>query len=86
MQQAVLRGADVLIVNKFGKHEAEGRGFRDVIAEALARDMPVLVGTNGLNRPAFDAFAGGLAVELAPAAAEIDAWIGRALATGRDAA
>ncbi len=25
---------DVLIVNKFGKHEADGRGFRDVIAEA----------------------------------------------------
>ena len=28
-------GADVLIVNKFGKHEAEGRGFRMVVAEAL---------------------------------------------------
>ena len=28
--------ADVLIVNKFGKHEAEGRGFRGVIAEALS--------------------------------------------------
>jgi hypothetical protein len=46
-------GTDVLIVNKFGKHEAEGRGFRDVIAAALAMDIPVLVGINALNLPAF---------------------------------
>jgi len=43
-------GADLLIVNKFGKHEAEGHGFRHVIAEALAMEVPVLVGLNGLNR------------------------------------
>lgn len=60
------RGADVLIVNKFGKHEAEGRGFRTVIAEALARDIPVVVGLNPLNEQAFQAFAGGCAVELRP--------------------
>ena len=36
-------GADVLIVNKFGKHEAEGRGFRGVIAEALSMGIPVIV-------------------------------------------
>ncbi|MEX5726690.1 hypothetical protein Ga0609869_000043 [Rhodovulum iodosum] len=31
-------GADLLIVNKFGKHEAAGRGFRYVVAEAVAMD------------------------------------------------
>ena len=51
-------GADLLIVNKFGKHEAEGRGFRDVIAEAVAMDIPVLVGINALNRSAFESFCG----------------------------
>ena len=37
---------DLLIVNKFGKHEAEGRGFRDLIGAALEMDVPVLVGLN----------------------------------------
>ena len=53
-----LDGADLLIVNKFGKRESEGKGLAPVIAEALHRDMPVLVGVNGLNLAAFLAFAG----------------------------
>jgi hypothetical protein len=67
-------GADLLIINKFGKHEAEGRGFRNVIAEALARDVPVLVGLNGLNREAFDTFAGGLATHLPPERDALFRW------------
>jgi len=68
-------GADALIVNKFGKHEADGRGFRPVIAEALARDVPVLVGLGRLNRQAFDDFAGGFAEEVAPDADALCAWL-----------
>lgn len=73
-------GADVLIINKFGKHEAEGRGFRDLIAEAIGRDIPVLVGLNRLNAPAFQEFCGGLAVELPPHAADLAAWAWEAVA------
>ncbi len=68
-------GADVLIINKFGKHEAEGRGFRTVIAEAISSDIPVLVGVNGLNFDAFQGFAGAEATELVPCALEILKWI-----------
>jgi len=68
-------GADLLIVNKFGKHEAEGRGFRDVIAEAVAMDIPVLVGINALNRSAFESFAEGLAIQLPPERAALMAWV-----------
>lgn len=59
-----LDGADLLILNKFGKHEAEGRGFVPLIAEALSRDIPVLLGISKLNRAAFDAFAAGAATSL----------------------
>ena len=62
--RSVDRGTDLMIINKFGKHEAEGRGFRSVIAAALDRETPVLVGLNALNREAFDKFSGGLATEL----------------------
>ncbi len=54
----------LLIVNKFGKHEGDGRGFRSVIGEALARDIPVLVGVNGLNEERFIAFSEGVAEKL----------------------
>lgn len=68
-------GVDLLILNKFGKHEAEGRGFRDVIAEAMAMDVPVLVGLNALNRQAFETFAGGVAVAVPPDADSLRAWV-----------
>jgi len=68
-------GADLLIINKFGKHEAEGRGFRDVIAEAVAMDVPVLVGLNAMNRKAFETFAGGIAVQLPPERAALASWV-----------
>lgn len=68
-------GADLLIVNKFGKHEADGRGFRNVIAEAVALDIPVLVGLNSLNQTAFETFAEGLAIELPPDPIALMAWV-----------
>lgn len=68
-------GADLLIVNKFGKHESEGRGFRSVIADAVAMDIPVLVGLNALNRPAFESFAEGLAIELSPDPKVVMTWV-----------
>ncbi len=67
--------ADLLIVNKFGKHEADGRGFRDVIAEACARNIPVLVGLNQLNRQAFFEFCGGAAVELPCSEQALLGWV-----------
>ncbi|MDE3120472.1 MAG: DUF2478 domain-containing protein [Paracoccaceae bacterium] len=73
-------GVDVLIVNKFGKHEAEGRGFRHAIAKALALGVPVLVGLNGLNAAAFEDFTAGWARQLPPHIETIEAWLLTALA------
>lgn len=56
--QQRIDGAEVLIVNKFGKREAEGKGLVPAIAEALERGLPVLIGVNGLNLAAFLMFAG----------------------------
>jgi len=71
---SMAQGADLLIINKFGKHEAEGRGFRMVVAEALSSGIPVLVGVNSLNLSAFEKFAGGLAACLAPEPDALESW------------
>ena len=68
------KSADLLIVNKFGPQEAEGRGFCDAIGAALADDIPVLVGVAGGTRKAFDAFAGGMAETLPANPQAIRQW------------
>ncbi|MDU9003931.1 DUF2478 domain-containing protein [Sedimentitalea todarodis] len=51
----------VLIVNKFGKHEADGRGFRPLIADAMMAGIPVLTAVNPTNQAQFQDFAQGMA-------------------------
>lgn len=72
---ARIGGAQALIVNKFGKHEAQGRGFRPLIGEALASGLCVVLGVNRLNLPEFLEFSGGAGQELAPEAEAILAFI-----------
>lgn len=69
-----LEGAEVLIVNKFGKREAEGKGLVPVIAEALERGLPVLIGVNGLNLAAFLTFAGEAVSALPADAPTVANW------------
>jgi nucleoside-triphosphatase THEP1 len=57
-------GADVLVVNKFGKTEAEGGGFRPLIADAIGLGRRVLITVPSSNLAAWRAFAGDLACEV----------------------
>ncbi|MGD9864605.1 MAG: DUF2478 domain-containing protein [Pseudodonghicola sp.] len=75
---ALERGPELLMINKFGKHEAEGRGFRPLIGEALLRGIPVLLGVNAGNLAAFLAFAGEAAEAVAPDLDSLEAWVARA--------
>jgi hypothetical protein len=76
-----LDNAEFLVVNKFGKQEADGKGLSDAIADALERGLPVLVGVNGLNLPNFLQFASGMATELIPETESIVHWCLVALAS-----
>lgn len=73
-EQVLSDGAAFAIVNKFGKAEAEGRGFRAFIGHALAQGVPVLTAVGPANQPAFRAFAEGLAQELPSDPAQVLAW------------
>lgn len=66
-------GADLLIVNKFGKQEAEGRGFREAVGQALANDIPAIIGLSEGSREAFMEFVGD-AEEIAPEHDAVLAW------------
>lgn len=67
----------LLILNKFGKHEAEGRGFRPLIADALLAGIPVLTAVNGFNEDAFVSFSEGMAECLPSDQTALDAWFER---------
>ncbi|MCV2865117.1 DUF2478 domain-containing protein [Defluviimonas sp. WL0075] len=68
------QGADLVVLNKFGLREAEGRGFRTLIAEALDRGVPVLTGLSEPHRAAFDRFAAGMATSLPPEEHAVLTW------------
>jgi len=72
--EAHLLGADLLIVNKFGKQEAQGRGLCPAISIAMEMGIPTLVGVNEMNAPDFHAFSGGIAEPLPPELRAIRAW------------
>ena len=74
LSEAALDGADLLLVNKFGKTEAEGNGFAPLVGEAICAGIPVLVGVNTLNMPAFQAFADGHADALPADFVQVVDW------------
>jgi nucleoside-triphosphatase THEP1 len=65
---------DLVIVNRFGKQEIAGNGFRGMMESAAARGIPLLTALNGVHRPAWDAFAAGQADILPPDAEAIERW------------
>jgi hypothetical protein len=65
----------LLVVNKFGKIEADGGGLRDALAEAVNLGIPALVGVSVRNLDRWRAFAGAFAIELPAAAAALATWL-----------
>lgn len=60
----VSQSTDLVVINKFGVSEAEGRGFRALIVKAFERGVPVLIGLSDTHRAAFNVFTEGLATGL----------------------
>lgn len=83
VETSLVDGADLFVLNKFGKQEAQGRGFREVLARAVADGVPVLVGLNALNEGAFEDFACGLAERCDPSLEALTAWATEAVASAR---
>lgn len=68
---------DLLILNKFGKVEAEGRGLLDLVAMAVDRGIPVVIGVPIRNLAPWRDFAGGMSVEFGDDPSQVADWLNR---------
>jgi nucleoside-triphosphatase THEP1 len=82
VERAVLERVDLLIINKFGREEAHGRGLRPVIADALLAEIPLVIGVSTRNLCGFLAFVGDSPTRLRPDVEAITAWCRHAIEHG----
>lgn len=82
VERAVLERVDLLIINKFGREEAHGRGLRPVIAEALIAEIPLVIGVSTQNLCDFLTFVGDSVTRLRPDIEAMTAWCRNAIERG----
>jgi len=71
---AIEAGSDLIIINRFGRAEAQGEGLLSSIAEAIVAGVPVLTTVRRPYLNAWHRFHGGLATELPPSEPKILDW------------
>jgi hypothetical protein len=72
--EALAGGADLLIVNRFGKRERDGKGLSHLIGRALDADIPVVIAVSSQGFADWIKFAGGMTVKLACDRPALDEW------------
>lgn len=71
---AISPSTDMVVLNRFGKGEADGHGFRSVIETACAFSVPVLTAVRQTYEAAWDEFTGGTAAMLNATVEDAVAW------------
>jgi hypothetical protein len=66
---------ELVILNKFGKLEAEGRGLRDTLSDAVQLGLPIVVGVPYRNIEQWRVFTEGLAEECPLGSARLYEWL-----------
>ncbi len=66
LEKQISYATDLLIVNRFGRAESEGRGFRSAIENAMSLGIPAIIALREQYRPEWEAFHGGLAETCRP--------------------
>jgi hypothetical protein len=62
--RALEDGADIVIINRFGRQEREGKGLSYLIERALSADIPVVIAVPLHRFTDWIRFAGGMSVKL----------------------
>jgi hypothetical protein len=66
--------ADLVIINRFGKQESDGKGLLFVIERALGAGMPVVIAVPRSRLVDWIAFSGGMSGKLACDRAALETW------------
>ncbi|MEP5755911.1 MAG: DUF2478 domain-containing protein [Nitratireductor sp.] len=74
LQASIGPQTDLVVLNRFGKGESDGHGFRSVIAQACELGVPVLTAVRETYRPFWEEFTGGVGALLPPDAEEATRW------------
>jgi nucleoside-triphosphatase THEP1 len=72
--EALESSADLLIVNRFGKRERDGKGLSHLIQHALDSDIPVVIAVSQQRFADWIKFAGGMTVSLPCDRDALDTW------------
>jgi hypothetical protein len=71
---AIDEGADLVIVNRFGRQEREGKGLSWLVERALGADIPVVIAVPGHRFAEWISFADGMSVKLRCDRRALEAW------------
>lgn len=71
---ALEAGADLLIVNRFGKRERDGKGLADLIYRALDAKITVLIAVSRQRLADWTKFSGGMSANLRCDRDALDSW------------
>ncbi len=77
VEQAARMGADLIVISKFSKQEAERGGLSDAFRVAIAAKTPVVTAVSPHFRAEWGVFAGRLAEDVAPTAGALSDWWAR---------
>ena len=71
---AIEQGADLVIVNRFGRQECEGKGLSWLVERALSADIPVVIAVPSPRFADWIRFADGMSVKLCCDRKALEAW------------
>lgn len=74
LRQALSNPVDLVVINKFGRMEADGQGLIDEIEAAVADGMPLVIGVPRRFEAVWAAYAEGLETRIACDRSGLDGW------------
>jgi nucleoside-triphosphatase THEP1 len=74
IEAAIQEGADLVVINRFGKLEANGEGLIDLIRQAAEADIPVVIAVPEHRFARWITYSAGMTVRLPCQRAALDRW------------
>jgi len=74
IETAIHEGADLVVINRFGKLEAKGKGLIELIQQAVEADLPMLIAVPEHRFEGWIKYSAGMSVRLPCRRAALDRW------------